>query len=517
MKKQSRIHAAAWVVFGFLVCILPTSLTSEVRAGALGIFEGQSEIGKLAVPGNASYDTTSGSYSITAAGANIWATEDAFHFVWKKTSGDVSLTADINFPETGDSHPQHRKAVLMFRQSLDPGAAYVDAAQHGSGMTALQYRRTSGGITQGIEINPPAAQRVRLEKRGDTFTLFVSMNGEALHQMGAAIRLHLEEPFYAGLGVCAHSATATEKAVFSNVELKPLPALTGTQTKLYSSLQTVPVDSASRRGTMVYTDEGRLEAPNWTKDGGSLIFNQNGKIMVVPVAGGTPRALEIGDATRCNGSHGFSPDGKWLAISCSMPGKPESRVYLVPANGGTPRLVTEHANSYWHGWSPDGKTIFFTRPDKGSINIYSISVEGGEEKALTSGSDTSDDPDCSPDGKFVYFHSNRSGSMQIWRMHPDGSDPEQVTSDDLNNRTPHVSPDGKLLVMLSYGKDITGHLVDKNVMLRVMSLAGKKTWTIAEITGGAGTINVPSWSPDSQRIAFVSYQELPVEDSEGGR
>ncbi len=511
MKLQGRFSlVTAFAALGLLVGS-SGKLQSETPASSLGIFEGQSDIGELAVPGSAMYDASSGSYSIVSSGVNVWATADAFHFVWKKASGDVSLTADISFPVTSGNPPPHRKSVLMFRQSLDAGAAYVDAAQHGSGMTALQYRRADGGITQGIELSVPSPQRVRIEKRGDTFTLFVSMSGEPLHQMGASTQLHLEGPFYVGLGVCAHNATATERAVFSKVELKPLPALTNTTTTLYSSLQIVPIERTSRRGTMVYTAQGRFEAPNWTKDGSSLVFDQDGKIMIVPVDGGTPRPLEIGPAVHCNGSHGFSPDGKWLAISCGMPDKPESRVYIVPASGGTPRLVTEHANSYWHGWSPDGKTIFFTRPNNGSLNIYSISVDGGEERALTSGNGISDDPDCSPDGRFVYFHSDRSSSMQIWRMQPDGSNPEQVTFDDLMNRTPHVSPDGMSMVMLSYSKDVTGRLVNKNVALRVMSLKDGKTWEIAQIVGGTGTINVPSWAPDSTRLAFVSYQELPTE------
>lgn len=500
-----------FAVVGSLMCPLPESLLSETHSVTLGIFEGQSDIGALAAPGSAMYDASSGDYSIVSSGVNIWATTDAFHFVWKKESGDVSLTADINFPVTSGSPPPHRKAVLMFRQSLNADAAYVDAAQHGSGMTALQYRRANGGITQGIELNISSPRRVRLEKRGDTFTLFVSMKGEPLHQVGASTQLHLKGPFYIGLGVCAHNATATEKAAFSEVEMKPLPALTNTATTLYSSLQIVPIEPTSRRGTMVYTAQGRFEAPNWSKDGSSLVFDQDGKIMIVPVDGGTPRALEIGAAVHCNGSHGFSPDGKWLAISCGMPEKPESRVYLVPVSGGPPRLVTEHANSYWHAWSPDGKTIFFTRSNNGSINIYSISVDGGEEKALTSGKGISDDPDCSPDGRLVYFHSDRSGSTQIWRMQLDGSKPEEVTFDEMMNRTPHVSPDGNSMVMLSYSKDAIGRLVNKNVVLRVVSLKDGKTWEIAQIVGGTGTINVPSWAPDSTRFAFVSYQELPTE------
>src|SRR5260370_4859853 len=99
---------------------------------------------------------------------------------------------------------------------------------------------------------------------------------------------------------------------------------------------------------------------------------------------------------------------------------------MVPSNGGTPRLITEHPNSYWHSWSPDAKTIIFTRPDHGSLKIYAISVGGGEQTALTSGNGVSDDPDYSPDGNYIYFNSDRSGSMHILRMRQDGSVPEQI-------------------------------------------------------------------------------------------
>ena len=298
-------------------------------------------------------------------------------------------------------------------------------------------------------------------------------------------------------------------AVFTaSLWLTPRCAFAQSTTSLYSSLQTVAIAEGSPHANTIYTTKGRFEAPNWSKDGRTLVFDQDGKIMTVPVAGGSLKALDIGPADHCNGSHGFSPDGKWLAISCAMPGKPESRVYIVPAAGGTPQPVTEGAGSYFHSWSSDGKTIFFTHPDNGSLNIFSLPVNGGEVKALSSGPGVTDDPDCSPDGKYVYFHSDRSGSIQIWRMQPDGSHPEQMTEGDLRNRTPHISPDGKWMVMLSYGKDVAMPLVNKPVMLRVMALDdSKKIWIIAEFTGGSGTINVPSWAPDSKRLAFASYQE----------
>jgi WD40 repeat protein len=484
--------------------------TPAETAGSLGIFEGQSDDGNVTPPGNFVYDPTAGSYTITAAGANLWSTIDAFHYVWKKVSGDISLSADIDFPsKTGNPNP-HRKALLMFRQSLDADGAYADAAQHGSGLTALQYRDSQGATTQDIELDISSPKRLRLEKRGDTITMFLSMGGEPLHQVGSSIKLQLREPFYVGLGLCSHDEKIVERAVFSNVEFKGLPPATAGSLVLYSTLQTIGTPDNSRRA-MVYTTRGRFEAPNWSRDGSTLLFSQDGKIMRISATGGTPDSVDVGAATRCNGSHGLSPDGKWLAISCSMPEKPESRIYVVPSNGGTPRLITEHPNSYWHSWSPDGKTIVFSRPDHGSLNIYAISAEGGEERALTTGTGVSDDPDYSPDGKYIYFNSDRGGTMQIWRMHSDGSVPEQVTSDDLVNWTPHISPDGRSMVFLSYEKGVAGHPANKDVALRIMSMDDKRVKVMVTIVGGAGTINVPSWAPDSHHLAFVSYQMLPAE------
>ncbi len=273
-----------------------------------------------------------------------------------------------------------------------------------------------------------------------------------------------------------------------------------------STLEIIAVDHADSQPTPVYTADSYFEAPNWTRDGNSLLFDQDGKILTIPVTGGVPAAVQVGLAMRCNGSHGLSPDGKLLAISCSAPDLPGSHVYTVASGGGTPRLVTAHSNSYWHSWSPDGKWIVFTRPDNGALNIYAIPAEGGDEVPLTTGMGVSDDPDYSPDGKYIYFNSDRSGSMQIWRMRPDGSAAEQITSDDLVNWTPHVSPNGKWMVFLSYEHGVTGHPANKNVSLRLMSLADRKIRVLVRLVGGSGTMNVPSWAPDSRRLAFVSFQ-----------
>ena len=146
-------------------------------------------------------------------------------------------------------------------------------------------------------------------------------------------------------------------------------------------------------------------------------------------------------------------------------------------------------------------------PRDGEFDIYTIPVGGGEETRLTTAQGLDDGPDYTPDGKQIYFNSVRTGLMKIWRMNADGSQQEQVTTDaDHADWFPHPSPDGKWLVFLSYDKGVSGHPEDKDVLLRIMPLAGGKPSVLATLFGGQGTINVPSWSPDSKSLAFVSYR-----------
>lgn len=500
-----------WVVAGYGQSVAPNS-------GPLGVLEAQSDVGAVNPAGIGSFDPATGVYTVRSSGANLWAATDGFHLVWKKISGDVSLTGDIALATPSATSSPHRKALLIFRQSLDADSMYADVAVHGNGETALQYRRNKGDQTQDIAFNLGAPKTVRLEKRGDTITLFVSVKGEPLHQAGASIKLHFAEPFYAGLGVCSHQDGAVEQATFSGVALTPLTAPASPRPKaLFSTLQTIAIDNNARQDFVILTGKGYLEAPNWSRDGKTLIFDRGGKIWTVPSAGGEASAIDIGEASDCTGSHGLSPDGKWLAMTCVTPEHPGRRVYIVPSGGGAPRMVTENPDSYFHSWSPDGKTILFTRPtfpspSHLSINIFAISPEGGAETALTTGSGTSDDPDYSPDGRYIYFNSDRAGGMQIFRMKPDGSGVEQVTSDDHRNWTPHPSPDGKSILILSYASDVPGHPANKDVTLRILDASTGKIRDLVEIFGGSGTDNVPNWAPDGGHFAFVSFQLLPLED-----
>jgi TolB protein len=233
----------------------------------------------------------------------------------------------------------------------------------------------------------------------------------------------------------------------------------------------------------------------------------------LPVTGGAPKTIDTGAAIHCNNDHGISPDGKSLAISDSSQSDQKSHVYIVPIGGGTPRLLTPNAPSYWHGWSPDGKTLAFVGERNEDFDIYTIPVGGGEETRLTTAQGLDDGPEYSPDGKYIYFNSERTGHMQIWRMRADGSAQEQITFDDSNDWFPHISPDGKWMVFLSYGSEVTGHPPNKNVQLRLLDMSDGKIKVVVKLFGGQGTINVPSWSPDSKKFAFVSYQFLPADQT----
>lgn len=498
----------------------------------LGIFDDHSDIGTVLHAGSAAHDANTDTYTLHGSGVNMWFSEDAFQFAWKRVSGDVALSALVHFPDRSGN--EHKKAVLIFRQSLDADSVYVDIALHGNGLLALQYRDEKGGTTREIQsrttsLVPVTAETggnktninlaqafLRLTRRGDYVYMSLASTGDEKtpEYDGESMRIPLQGDFYAGIGVCAHDQDVVQEATFSHVEIKTLPPSTG-QPALYSTMETIPVDSGDRQ--VVYVAPGRFEAPNWARDGSYFLFNRNGHLEKLAVAGGAPAVIDTGSATHLNNDHGISPDGTQLAISDNSQETKspngtaghDSLVYVVPIDGGAPRRLTQTGPSYWHGWSPDGKTLAFVGQRNGDFDIYAIPLSGGEETRLTTAKGLDDGPEYSPDGAYIYFNSERTGHMQIWRMKPDGSDQEQVFSDEYNNWFPHISPDGKWMVFLTYDKDVTGHPENKDVSLRLMSLKDKKITVLAKLFGGQGTINVPSWSPGSKSLAFVSYALAP--------
>ena len=508
MKGRSMPHCSLsnFCKLGASVGLAFAAAAAHSATQPLGIFEGHQDVGTVLHAGSAQYDNARHAYIVSGSGENMWFGADDFQFVWKKVSGDVALTADIAF--IGKTGNKHRKAVLMIRQSLDGSAAAVDVAVHGDGLTSLQYRDPAGSDTHEVESNQSAPRTVRIEKRGDYIYAFVSGKVGTLRPAGAATKLAITGPFYIGIGVCSHDKDAVEKAMFSSVSLEQLPLATGKQI-LYSAVETVAIASTDRR--VEYIAPGRFEAPNWSRDGSYLVFNSDGKMHRLALDGSEPAVIATDPQTHCNNDHGISPDGQFLAISDQSTEDKMSRVYVLPITGGTPKQITQNAPSYWHGWSPDGKTLAFTGERGGNFDIYNIPVDGGTETRLTTADGLDDGPEYSPDGNYIYFNSERTGSMQLWRMRSDGSAQEQVLTDESNDWFPHISPDGQWLVFLAYEKGVTGHPADKDVELRLMSMKDKKVHLLAKLFGGQGTINVPSWSPDSRRLAFVSYEQFPIE------
>jgi TolB protein len=277
---------------------------------------------------------------------------------------------------------------------------------------------------------------------------------------------------------------------------------------MQSLLEVLDIVSGERR--VVYRTSDRIEAPNWSPGGTYFLFNSQGLLYRLPLAGGTAQQIDTGALTRLNNDHGFSPDGTLIAVSDKSDPDGKSRIWILPAIGGTPRLVTPEGPSYWHGWSPDGKTLAYVAARGGRIlNLYACPAEGGPEIRLSDTAGLDDGPDYSPDGRFLYFNSTRSGNMKLWRMAADGSDPEQLTfEDDTRDWFPHPSPDGRWIVFVSFGTDVAvgEHPPGKSVSLRLMRSSGGNPRVIAHLFGGQGTLNVPSWSPDGHHFAFVSYE-----------
>ncbi len=475
-----------------------------------GIFQGHGDVGAGVKPGSATFIPETGQYVITGAGYNVWGDHDEFQYVWKKMTGDFILYTRAEF--LGPWVNYHRKVGWMVRKSLDGNSPHVNAVEHGDGLTSLQFRRNSGAQTEEHKLKMTHANILQLERKGNQYIMRAAIYGDTY--LTDTVSVDLGDEVYVGLFVGSHNSDVLETGVFSNVSISvPFKGESDqrTQMALGSNLELLEVASGHRE--TIYKVPYSIQAPNWTPDGKSLIFNNaKGLIYRFDLASLTPTQINTGTVTNNNNDHVISFDGKMLGLSNFVKDLGGSIIYTVPIEGGTPKQVTPKGPSYMHGWSPDGKSIVFCGERNGEFDVYKVPSTGGKELRLTTTPGLDDGPEYTPDGQYIYFNSVRSGLMQIWRMKPDGSGQEQMTTDSLNNWFAHISPDGKWFVYLSFLKEETPagiHPPYKHVYIRLLPIDGKGApKVLAYVYGGQGSINTPSWSPDSKRIAFISNTDM---------
>ncbi len=495
--------------------LISYSCLAMAQTNPVGIFNNHTDIGSPKIKGTVAYDAGAQAYTLKGGGYNIWFNRDEFQYAYNKLKGDFILTANVKL--LGEGKDPHRKIGWMIRAGVQEDAVHMSAVLHGDGLTVLQWRRLRGAYMRDPEDEIFAikknAEIIQLERIGKMFIMRIANAGEPLQEVGRTDMIDMPDEVLGGLFVCSHNAETAETGMAWNVRIEKTVQDNYNGYKdgiLGSRLEIMNVFDGKR--TIIHEDSGRFEAPNWMVDGKKLLFNQGGSIYTIPIEGGKPEKLNTGAANNNNNDHVISFDGKWLAISSHRQGLPGggSTIYYLSITGGEPKIVTDSTPSYLHGWNPNGKEVVYTAQrlsNSAAYNIYKKSIAGGPEVQLTFNKQgLADGPEFSPDGKFIYYNSTQTGTMQIWRMKPDGSSQEQITFDEYNNWFAHISPDGKWMTILSFQPTVApdDHPFYKRVMLRLMPVSGGAPKVIAYLYGGQGTINTPSWSPDSKRIAFVS-------------
>lgn len=499
------------LLFGsfLLTFLITSSQTHTTMNNNFGIFENQTNVGKPAKKGTVQYNSDKQEYTITGSGINVWGSNDQFQYLYKSIQGDFILRARVKF--VGMGVDAHRKIGWMIRNNLSSNSPEVHASIHGDGLTSLQYRKTNGGETEQIvESEDKMPDIVQLERRGSDYYMSTAKFGEPLVTTKLE-GVSLRNEVFVGLYVCSHNADVVEKAIFSNVRIiKPAaPDFQPYRDYIGSYMETMNVINGDRK--ILFYSAHSIQAPNWVNDDKQLVYNSNGYLYRYNFRTKESRQINTGFAINNNNDHVFSFDEKLLGISHhNQDDEGTSSIYIMDPKGDSiPRKITHDGvgASYLHSISPDNKTIIYTANRKGKYDIYGSDIETRKEFQLTDTKDLDDGSEYSPDGKYIYFNSNRTGTMQLWRMDADGANPKQLTFDkNYKDWFPHISPDGKWIAFISFPPDINfgDHPFYKHCVLRLMPVSGGAPKIIAYIYGGQGTINVPSWSKDSKRIAFVT-------------
>ncbi|WP_416864378.1 MAG: TolB family protein [Imperialibacter sp.] len=477
--------------------------SAMAQPAALGVFTNNADVGATKTAGKTSYDPDKQSYTISGSGQNIWGQKDEFQYAYRKMTGDFILRANVAF--VGEGVDPHRKIGWMVRHSLEVNSPCVSAALHGDGLVSLQFRENPQSDMDQKAFAMTHADVIQLERRGDTFIMSAAKMGERFFEEQVS-GIELGNEVYIGLSVCAHNPDVVETATFKNVRVivPPKPDYVPYRDYIGSHIELMDVATGDRK--IVFSADNSWQAPNWMVDDNVFTVNSDGLLYDFDLRTGKPTKLETGAAVRNNNDHVLSFDGKQMGISSTPPEDGHSIIFTMPRKGGNPKRLTPNGPSYLHGWSPNAKELVYTAVRDKTWNIFKIPASGGQEVQLTKTPGLDDGPEYTPDGKYIYFNSNRTGISQIWRMKPDGSNPEQVTFDELNDWFPHISPDGKWIVFISFPRTVDSgqHPFYKHCYIRLMPITGGEPKIIGYIYGGQGSMNVPNWSPDGKRIAFVS-------------
>jgi len=389
-------------LFGVLACALSTA---HGAPASLGIFEQESDVGNVLHPGSAEYDPGTNTYVVTGSGENMWFATDEFHFVWKTVSAeDITLTAELTM--LGSGGDGHRKGVLMIRQSLDQDSAYVDVARHGDGLTSLQFREQKGAATREVESAVSGPSRLRLEKQGNRFYVWVAGQNEELHFAGGSAKVEIHAPFYVGIGVCAHNKDAVQKVAFKNVEVMTNVSHLKAN---YSTVETVLQSGDARVG---YVSSDHLTAPGWSVDGQALTFEIDGKPQQTPF---TPlkTAAPVGHAIAAQ------PQDQYTYFASNQGGG-TTQIWRKLGEAGQPEQITsDEFNNLSPHLSPDGKFLVFLSYPKTfnsvaeaqDVELRIMSIADRHVKTLApfvGGQGSLGTQPWSPDGRRVVFISYQS-------------------------------------------------------------------------------------------------------------